>query len=47
MEALKNLKMVEAARAEAVRLVDEDMKLTKYPLLKKKVDAHAHEAHFE
>ena len=47
MEALKNLKMVEAARAEAIRLIDEDMKLEKYPALKKKVEVHRKSAHFE
>jgi ATP-dependent DNA helicase RecG len=47
MEALKNLKMVEAARTEAVRLVDEDKKLLKYPILKHRVDAHKKDAHFE
>jgi hypothetical protein len=33
MEALKNLKLVEAARSEAVRLVKEDPKLDSHPLL--------------
>ncbi len=31
MEALKNLKMVEAARTEATRLITEDITLSKYP----------------
>lgn len=47
MEALKNLKMVEAARTEAVRLIAEDILLSKYPLLKKAVEKHTSEAHFE
>ena len=47
MEALQNLKMVEAARTEATRLIDEDITLTKYPELKKRVDIHTKEAHFE
>jgi ATP-dependent DNA helicase RecG len=47
MEALQNLKMVEAARTEAAILIDEDINLTKYPILKKKVDEHNKEAHFE
>ncbi len=47
MEALKNLKMVEAARTEAVRLITEDMTLAGYPLLKKVVEKHTSEAHFE
>ncbi|MEA2715446.1 MAG: ATP-dependent helicase RecG, partial [Candidatus Parcubacteria bacterium] len=47
MEALKNLKMVEAARAEAVRLTDEDAELSQFPILKTKVDIHARDSHFE
>ncbi|MBY0376425.1 DEAD/DEAH box helicase, partial [Patescibacteria group bacterium] len=47
MEAIKNLKMVEAARTEAIRLIEEDMELTKYPLLKQKVKEKAGEFHFE
>ncbi len=33
MEAIKNIKMVEAARTEALRLVQEDDTFTRYPLL--------------
>ncbi len=33
MEALRNIKMVEIARAEATRLIEEDFDLKKYPLL--------------
>jgi ATP-dependent DNA helicase RecG len=47
MEAIKNLKMVEAARTEAVRLISEDPELKKYPLLKQKVKDKAGEFHFE
>ncbi len=47
MEAIKNIKMVEAARTEAVRLITEDPELTKYPLLKQKVKEKAGEFHFE
>src|SRR3989338_2907304 len=47
MEAIKNIKMVEAARAEAVRLIEEDPELKKYPLLKAKVKSKAGEFHFE
>ena len=47
MEALKNLKMVEAARAEAARLIGEDRDLLKYPDLKKEVEAKKNEMHFE
>ena len=47
MEAIKNLKMVEAARTEAVRLIEEDPELSNYPLLKKKVKSKVEEFHFE
>ncbi|MFA6294798.1 MAG: ATP-dependent DNA helicase RecG [Candidatus Paceibacterota bacterium] len=47
MEALQNLKMVEAARTEAVRLINEDPALTKYPILNKKITLHSKDAHFE
>ena len=47
MEAIKNLRMVEAARTEAIRLITEDPELTKYPLLKQKVREKAGEFHFE
>jgi len=47
MEAIKNMKMVEAARTEAIRLIAEDPELTKYPLLKQKVKQKTSEFHFE
>jgi len=47
MEAIKNIKMVEAARTEAIRLIEEDPELIKYPLLKQKVKSKAGEFHFE
>ena len=47
MEAIKNIKMVEAARAEATRLIAEDPELSKYTLLKSKVKEKAGEFHFE
>jgi len=47
MEAIKNLKMVEAARTEAIRLISEDSELESYPLLKNKVKEKAGEFHFE
>ena len=47
MEAIKNLKMVEAARTEAIRLISEDPELKNYPLLKQKVHEKAGEFHFE
>ena len=47
MEAIKNIKMVEAARTEAIRLIEEDSELSKYPLLKQKVHEKTQEFHFE
>lgn len=50
MEAIRNLKMVEAARAEAEYLLEQDETLSKYPLLHAKL-AHrqtaGEEIHFE
>lgn len=48
MEALKNLKMVEAARAESLRLLSEDENLTNYPTIKKILASRQEkEIHFE
>ena len=47
MEAIKNLKMVEAARTEAICIIGEDSELLNYPLLKSKVKEKAGEFHFE
>lgn len=47
MEAIKNIKMVEAARTEAIRLIEADPELNNYPLLKQKVKTKAGEFHFE
>lgn len=47
MEALQNLKMVEAARTEATRIISEDLELTRYPELKKEVDSIVSDIHFE
>ncbi|MFA5791769.1 MAG: ATP-dependent DNA helicase RecG [Candidatus Paceibacterota bacterium] len=47
MEAIKNMKMVEAARTEATLLIEKDPELKKYPLLKQKVQEKAGEFHFE
>jgi hypothetical protein len=46
MEAIKNIKMVEAARHEAEKMIDEDPKLKNYPLLKAKL-AQDEKIHFE
>ncbi len=47
MEAIKNIKMVEAARTEATRLITEDSELLNFPLLKQKVKEKVGEFHFE
>jgi ATP-dependent DNA helicase RecG len=48
MEALKNIKMVEAARAEAEYLLDQDETLSKFPLLTEKLLRRKEaEIHFE
>ena len=48
MEALQNLKMVEAARAEAKRLLEEDETLSRYPLLQSHLTSRkSEEIHFE
>ncbi|OGZ17199.1 MAG: hypothetical protein A2494_03215 [Candidatus Lloydbacteria bacterium RIFOXYC12_FULL_46_25] len=47
MEAIKNIKMVEAAREEAKRLLTEDITLTKYPLLIERIMARGTPTHFE
>ena len=48
MEAIRNLKMVEAARAEAEYLLSQDETLPKYPLINKKLSHRKiEEIHFE
>jgi ATP-dependent DNA helicase RecG len=47
MEALKNLKMVEAARTEAQNLLKSDPELKSYPLLAEKLFDQNAEIHFE
>lgn len=47
MEALKNIKMVEAAREEAQKLIDTDPELVNYPLLKAAMAQHKIDVHFE
>ncbi len=47
MEALKNIKMVEAARLEAARLVVHDGTLSRYPALASEVSRRGTEIHFE
>lgn len=47
MEALKNLKMVEAARSEAKNIISEDPELKAYPLIHERVQSRASRLHFE
>jgi ATP-dependent DNA helicase RecG len=47
MEALKNLKLVEAARTEAARLVERDPQLTEYPALRARARAADEGIHLE
>ncbi len=47
MEAIKNIKMVEASRTEALRLVEEDLEFKKYPLIRKYFEEQTHKIHFE
>ena len=47
MEAIKNIKMVEAARTEAVALVANDKDLTLFPLLAQTLKEKNFEIHFE
>jgi len=47
MEAIKNIKMVEAARTEAQALIKSDPELVQFPLLKQKIKSKLSEFHFE
>ncbi|HUQ30054.1 MAG TPA: helicase-related protein, partial [Candidatus Paceibacterota bacterium] len=47
MEALKNIKLVEAARTEAARLITEDTRLTRYPALAERIRAADDKMHLE
>jgi ATP-dependent DNA helicase RecG len=47
MEALKNLKLVEAARNEALELIQKDEILAKHPLLSQALSARRATMHFE
>lgn len=47
MEAIKNIKMVEAAREEAKRLIEEDLELISYPTLKERTREKTEDLHFE
>ena len=47
MDALRNIKMVEAARTEASRLITEDFELKKYPLLAERLSHESSQIHLE
>ena len=47
MEAIKNIKMVEAAREEAKRLLNEDLTLKRFPLLFERMAMRKTPMHFE
>jgi len=47
MEAIKNLKMVEAARTEAKFILTQNPSLKKYPLIAKKLESRNAVSHFE
>lgn len=47
MEAIKNIKMVEAARIEATKIVEKDPTLKTYPLLKERISSQKQKIHFE
>jgi len=47
MEAIRNIKMVEAARVEAQKIISSDPELKKYYLLKERVKNISSEIHFE
>jgi len=46
MEAIRNLKMVEAAREEAQKIIESDFELKKYPQIKEQIEKR-NEIHFE
>ncbi|MEK7148194.1 MAG: ATP-dependent DNA helicase RecG [Patescibacteria group bacterium] len=47
MEAIKNLKMVEAARLEARKIVESNPTFSKYPELKARIESSTAKIHFE
>ncbi|MFN4181338.1 MAG: ATP-dependent DNA helicase RecG [Candidatus Paceibacteria bacterium] len=47
MEAIKNIKMVEAARTEAIQIIQADPELLSYPTLRLKVEQKNKHFHFE
>lgn len=47
MEAIKNLKMVEAARGEAQQILSSDPEFSKFPSIKERIGKEKHDIHFE
>jgi ATP-dependent DNA helicase RecG len=47
MEAIKNLKMVEAAREEARKIINKDYTLKDFPLIAKRLETDVAKVHFE
>ncbi|MCK5027882.1 MAG: DNA helicase RecG, partial [Candidatus Pacebacteria bacterium] len=47
MEAIKNIKMVEAARTEATVIIEKDITLKKHPLIAKQLERFSMSVHFE
>ena len=47
MEAIKNIKMVEASRLEATKIVEEDSEFKKYPLIQEYFKEQREKIHFE
>jgi ATP-dependent DNA helicase RecG len=47
MEAIKNIKMVEAARTEAIQIIEKDSEFSKYPVIKNYLKTLSEKIHFE
>jgi len=47
MEAIRNIKMVEAARSEAKEILEKNRDLTRFPLIKERVENKEEKIHFE
>ncbi len=47
MEAIKNIKMVEAAREEAKKIIEENGGIKSYPMLKERIENQDSKIHFE
>jgi GxxExxY protein len=47
MEAIRNIKMVEAAREEAQKMLASDPELLKFPAIKERIGKEKHDIHFE